>query len=261
MREQPRRRAPLCRGRRCLYAGPRSRPLPARRRRPAAFHCLRVPRARQGQEMLTRQPSSTKLDILSAEWLEMLLSFDFTVAHLPDLLNYPSGPFVLDMPPPNPSAHAPRVGPRHHAGRNDHQRQGGRHSHSRGDQEELICQYHEAAGHFGVTAIVNKLHSNNLRWPTMVADILAQILLCRPCLDYNAAKTRFHPLRSLHTFLPLDHVVFDLAQFTTSPDGNNYTNLFPPGEFGVPKVVQPDSGGEFANEVMHMMVNLLHIKH
>src|SRR5262249_11983552 len=99
----------------------------------------------------------------------------------------------------------------------------------------------------------------------------------------------FHPLKSIHAELPLDHIAVDLAgPFPTSADGSNYLlvmvdvatrfvflrpltdkraetvarvllHIF--ADVGFPKIIQSDNGSEFVNALITNVTKAVGIDH
>jgi hypothetical protein len=144
-------------------------------------------------------------------------------------------------------------------------------------REGLLQSAHEF-GHFGSEAMFNRLLHEGHNWSSMRADCVKVAKQCVQCQRYNVERQGFHPPQSLHAELPFDHICIDLAgPYPTTRRGNNFifivvdvctrflllrplqsksaqavaTCLFHIFcDFGFPKILQSDNGGEFSNQVI-----------
>lgn len=89
-------------------------------------------------------------------------------------------------------------------------------------QENQIKIQHEF-GHFGAHAIVKTLKSQGYTWPNMLQQALRITNECVECQRHNVARMGFHPLRTINAQMPFDHVAVDLiGPLPLTPDGYNY---------------------------------------
>jgi transposase InsO family protein len=146
------------------------------------------------------------------------------------------------------------------------------------DEQSRMLQDAHSVGHFGRDALVNQIRRDGFSWSSIAADAQKIITACPDCQRYNIARKGFHPLRSIHAELPMDHIAIDLAgPFPTSLLGNHYLlvmidvatryvflraisdkraqtvgkhlyQIF--ADVGFPKIIQSDNGLEFVNSII-----------
>lgn len=120
-----------------------------------------------------------------------------------------------------------------------------------------------------------------LHWNTIYKDATEIVKKWPECQKYNIVKQGFHPLRTIHAFLPCDHWAIDLAgPFRTTFLGNNYLlvmvdictrfcTLRPIHnkqsdtivrsliqvfcDFGLPRYLQSDNGTEFVHSLLKQL--------
>ena len=156
------------------------------------------------------------------------------------------------------------------------------------DHSSLLADKH-AFGHFGSDTMVAAIHAENLHWPTIKPDCIEYIKQCKECQRFNIVRRGFHPLKTIHAELPVDHMAVDLAgPFTTSEHQNHYLMVLVdictcfvflkalPDKraqtvakalfevfsiIGFPKIIQSDNGTEFVNAVINAMVQQCNMAH
>ena len=147
----------------------------------------------------------------------------------------------------------------------------------------LVARAH-SQGHFSEKVVVDLIyHTWNYWWPTLRKDVLDSVSRCTQCQRYNIGKYGYHPLRSPTAMLPGDWWQMDLIELDTSTNGYNYVlcvvDLFSSylvtrplktrtaeetaqallaliADWGPPKILQADDGGEFDNEVLKELTKL-----
>jgi transposase InsO family protein len=156
------------------------------------------------------------------------------------------------------------------------------------DQRLTLLESFHASGHFGGNYVFQNLWNAGYFWPEMRQDCLKQAAKCMACIRFNVGKRGFHPLVHINAKYPFEHIAIDLAQFPTSPRGNNYAcvmvcictrylvvRAIPDKRaqtiawtlwesicsFGVPKIIQSDNGTEFVNSVISHLKDLMGIDH
>jgi transposase InsO family protein len=227
---------------------------------------------------------------LSAQ-LEILVDYDFQLFHVPGLLNvlpdylsriYPDRlqPQHRHDPPVILPSYAVEVISDDLLFREEQP-----------DTAAQSCMLREAhaVGHFGRDALLNQVRRAGFTWPTIAADAQKLIASCPDCQRYNIARKGFHPLRSIHAELPMDHIAIDLAgPFPTSLLGNHYLlvvidiatryvflralpdkraqtvaqrlyHIFT--DVGFPKIIQSDNGLEFVNSIVTELTTQAGIDH
>ncbi|CDH61115.1 hypothetical protein RO3G_08665 [Lichtheimia corymbifera JMRC:FSU:9682] len=157
-----------------------------------------------------------------------------------------------------------------------------------GERENLLIKYH-LFGHFGAAAIVKALHSDGIHWPNVHKDAVQVVKQCNECQMSNIVKKGYHPLRSIHSFLPADHWAIDLAgPFRPTHDSNTYllvmvdvctrycvlrplpnkqsdtivkTLIQVFGDYGFPRYLQSDNGTEFVNQLVKKLAQATGFDH
>ena len=89
------------------------------------------------------------------------------------------------------------------------------------DPEEratLITNCHQES-HQGGVGMFHKLFQNGFWWEDMLKDCMSTAKTCIDCLRYNTGRVGFHPLKPVTVTLPMDHVVWDLADMRRSEKG------------------------------------------
>jgi transposase InsO family protein len=155
-------------------------------------------------------------------------------------------------------------------------------------QRSILEDIHKR-GHFGAESLFQQAWMAGFYWKTMRADCENLVKQCQSCLKHNVARMGFHPLTTIAATYPFDHVAVDLfGPLPMSESGSTYTlivvdiatrfcvlrtlsdktansvaqalySVFM--DFGVPKILQSDNGGEFANAVLDSLLELLGSEH
>ena len=140
----------------------------------------------------------------------------------------------------------------------------------------IVQKVHDQ-GHYGINAVAAQIYEvQRCWWPNLRNDIATHVSQCSSCQKYTVYKRGYHPQRSPHASLPMDHWQIDLVQLPTSQMDNEYmlviTDLFTSyaitramrtktaeetarhiyqvfGDWGPPRTVQCDQGKEFLNKV------------
>ena len=214
-------------------------------------------------------------------WFHILLRFDFTISYMPgksnviaDLLSRPVALNASNVQTGPTQIHfdilRDKTIPR---------------------DAEISTHLEEAHafGHFGERAMFDYLWRKNLWWPSIRRDIKDLLATCNACQRYSYGKHGYHPLRSISSLLPMDHLAMDCMSMPKSSRGykviltvrclfTHFMFLIPLKQqtavamarsiwstifllFGFPSVVQSDNGKEFVNHIMLALVKLYGIDH
>ena len=147
------------------------------------------------------------------------------------------------------------------------------------DPEEratLITNCHQES-HQGGVGMFHKLFQDGFWWEDMLKDCMSTAKTCIDCLRYNTGRVGFHPLKPVTATLPMDHVVWDLADMRRSEKGFKFililvdvatkfmflralktkvaeeiapTLLEIISNFGFPKIIQSDQDDALENKVL-----------
>ncbi|SAM00072.1 hypothetical protein, partial, partial [Absidia glauca] len=79
------------------------------------------------------------------------------------------------------------------------------------EEKERTLKKYHALGHFGATAMVQAIHNDNITWTNIQADAINIVSKCNSCMQYNVTKKGYNPLASITAQLPGDHWAIDLA--------------------------------------------------
>ncbi|HYT43837.1 MAG TPA: RNase H-like domain-containing protein, partial [Methylomirabilota bacterium] len=91
------------------------------------------------------------------------------------------------------------------------------------NERQTILQNTHLFGHFGGESMVKTIQSNGMYWPYMLNDAVDFVKTCTECQRHNIVKKGYHPLRPIHAYLPGDHWAIDLAfPGVTTARGNHY---------------------------------------
>ncbi len=144
-------------------------------------------------------------------------------------------------------------------------------------------------GHFGVSAVYNKIFHQGYWWPKMRDEIKEELINCDACIRFNVTKSGFHPFTPITALGPGDHYQIDLSTHLP-PSTDGYTTLLALIDvytgfvvlralrnsemetvsrelweifclIGWPRVLQSDNGSEFVNQVLRALVKLTGIDH
>jgi hypothetical protein len=156
------------------------------------------------------------------------------------------------------------------------------------EERTRLIQHEHALGHFGRDAVFNKLYAEkNYWWPKMREEIQQELSQCDACARFVVHKAGFKPAMFIMADGPWSHVQMDCStHLPPSPEGytallvficvfSGFVALFPIKTtsaicvaeklwflcslLGFPKILQSDNGTEFANKVVHEMVQLMRI--
>ena len=147
------------------------------------------------------------------------------------------------------------------------------------EKEDLIRDCH-SQNHQGGLGMFQKLFQDGYWWEKMLEDCTSHAKACINCLRYNMGQVGFHPVKPLTATLPMDHVVWDLADIWRSANGFKFililvdvatkfvmlralktkkaeditsTLLEVISNFGFLKILQSDQDNALINEVMEKM--------
>jgi hypothetical protein len=155
-------------------------------------------------------------------------------------------------------------------------------------RHELINNIH-VQGHFGVSAIFNKLWHLGFWWPKIRNDIQQELANCDACIRFTVTKSGFHPFTPITATGPGDHYQIDLSTHLP-PSSDGYTTLLAVIDvftgfvilramrnsemetvarklwkifclIGWPRILQSDNGREFVNQVLQALMRLTGIDH
>ena len=239
---------------------------------------------------LTFLHTQSTLNIMMSTWLDILLSYTFTIIHRPGIINILPDHLSRLFPPTfrgeikvskltlnndNTSMETiPQVDLLNLRIPNIE------------DRPQLLHDKH-LLGHFGAEAIVQALKDDGMYWKNVKKEAIEIVRQCQDCQRFNISQRGFHPLRSIHAELPGDHWAMDLAgPFPTSNNMNNYLlivvdiatrfillrvildkqaitiaqqllRLF--CDFGFPKILQSNNGTEFVNTIVKSILDISRI--
>lgn len=156
------------------------------------------------------------------------------------------------------------------------------------ERASLLDQYHSLA-HEGAESLFKRLWNAGYWWSNMRSDCNKTVSQCHSCLQFSVVRSGFHPLRTIESHLPMDHVAIDLfGPLPTSASGYNFGLVFvdlftrfvvvrPLSNklaltvaselyqiaclLGLPRVIQSDNGTEFVNEVISSLKSLAGFDH
>tara|TARA_R110002050_G_scaffold300741_1_gene472177 strand:+ start:1078 stop:4374 length:3297 start_codon:yes stop_codon:yes gene_type:complete len=193
------------------------------------------------QALVALNNPKRKLDYMSANWLDQMLEFDFTVVHkpgaaniIPHHLSHVYAPFMekrkgrereteslaafhvteveVDDSDASKPAERLREAIATHLQRRDPMEK----------RDEVLRDLH-ASGHVGTSALFTLAWRKGFYWPTMWADAKRVTKGCMPCLKQAAYRVGFHPCLPITASFPMDHVAIDiLGPLPTSLKGYNF---------------------------------------
>ena len=192
------------------------------------------------QALVALNNPKKRLDYMSANWLDQMLEFDFTVIHKPGVANiiphhlsHVYSPVIerktqsedepvlaainvseLDIDDSDASKPAERLREAiaTHLRREDPKEK----------REEVLSALH-ASGHAGASALFTLAWRTGYYWSTMWADCKRVSKGCMPCLKQAAYRVGFHPSLPITAVFPMDHVAIDiLGPLPTSLKGYNF---------------------------------------
>jgi transposase InsO family protein len=235
----------------------------------------------------------TKVSGVIQNWMDEILTYNFTMEHLPGLLNHlpdVMSRFYDDDPREETKIHYTLVTSM------DEDITSDIYSEDLNDLEvetndevkkDLMARAH-MRGHLGAADMARLIRSSKrVTWPQMVKDCQHFVSCCINCQRFNIGKHGFHPPKNLTALLPFDHLVIDLKSMPLSkngntcyllivdvatrflfirplPDKNRYTvarcllRVF--CDIGFPKILQSDNGGEFAGRIIQKMILIMKAK-
>lgn len=183
-------------------------------------------------------------------WLETLLDYDFSVVHIPGVLNkLPDALSRLYPPIDDDEGTSKLVGDKHTSDSSNKTKthiQRTQYSLNKAlnvlamnlienknkpldyikppkeDRNRILNEVHNF-GHFGSQAIVQEIHSQGLHWTKLYDEAQEMVNSCIECQRHNVAKRGYHPLTNIVAYRPFDHVALDLAGPLPTTDGEeNY---------------------------------------
>ncbi|KAG1450460.1 hypothetical protein G6F55_009674 [Rhizopus delemar] len=154
------------------------------------------------------------------------------------------------------------------------------------ERDKILNETHEF-GHFGSESIVQRIHADGMHWTSIYKDAVETVRSCSECQKHNISKRGYHPLTNIVAHAPFDHVTLDLAgPLPVTENGNIYlfvltdictrytilralsnkqsdtvaktlVQIF--GDYGLPKIISSDNGGEFKNSLQYDIMKTLGI--
>jgi transposase InsO family protein len=243
--------------------------------------------------MLTQE----HLNGMLSEWVEVILDFDFTIHHLPGILNQLCDSLSRQYPNHMKKARAMKlVYSRMIVGEyvtnpNEELKEFikfrlNKQLPSEEEQRTLVATTHKK-GHFGANSMFKQIWQMGYYWQSLMTDCIKETVVCGKCLQYNVAKRQWHPAASINSTYPMEHVALDVGSFnTTSNKGNHYFLVIVDlatrfiwvkpipnesamtlakafiefaGIFDFPNIVQSDNGTGFVNEMLEKVCSLAEI--
>ncbi|KAH6583422.1 hypothetical protein BASA61_008041 [Batrachochytrium salamandrivorans] len=236
--------------------------------------------------------SQKNLNSMIINWLEILLSYSFSIHHRPGILNIL--PDTLSRLFPARKDYITNNVPTNHSSAISHHPVPTDFAEPPSDvvpesERQGEIELSHLKGHFGVKATLLDLIKQGKFWPSMRTDIESQLKSCPACRRWTITKVGYHPLTPITYEHPMDVIAMDTAKsFPTSPRGNNvllvvicvftrFIFLCPLQDnsalavssalfsiftnFGFPRVIQSDNGTEFVNAIVHHLTTSFHINH
>lgn len=155
-------------------------------------------------------------------------------------------------------------------------------------RDEIVSCAHQLA-HSSPEVLYRSILNQGFYWQDLKKDCTSKYLSCTECQMVNIAREGFHPQQSVTAKRPLDHIAMDLAgpfvdppmhckfvlimvdvfsrymwfrPLSTKTAHEVSVNLFHIFcEFGHPKIVQSDNGGEFVDELLEHLALLYSFTH
>ncbi|EIE78251.1 hypothetical protein RO3G_02955 [Rhizopus delemar RA 99-880] len=223
-------------------------------------------------------------NVMLINWLDTLLKYDFNVVHLPGIDNILPDTLSRLYEIENPvnelggdnarllnrtAIKLPSINDGEYITPADSE-----------ERKELLLKEH-LKGHFGSDAIYHALKRKGIYWNNLKEEAVELVKSCVPCQQFNIIKKGYNPLRPITATLPGDSWGIDLAgPMKTSLNGNNYLLIMVDiatrycilkpipdkqsmtivktlidvfSNYGFPRVLQSDNGGEFVNELMQLL--------
>jgi len=81
------------------------------------------------------------------------------------------------------------------------------------------------SGHFGATAMFKSLYLSRVSWPHMLDECRLECLECTQCQRFTIGKHGYHPIKSIHADLTMDHIAIDSAGSLTPSTGDAHVYL------------------------------------
>ena len=143
------------------------------------------------------------------------------------------------------------------------------------------------AGHIGAHGTYLKLYNDGYWWPSMRDDCKQLVSSCLLCQKHTIQREGYHPLKSIESSEPMEHIGIDLiTDLPSNPQNCSMllviTNIMSKfvvlkpllnkskesiaralwetfSLFGPPKIIQSDNGLEFVNHVITALCAFLYI--
>ena len=156
------------------------------------------------------------------------------------------------------------------------------------DQRITLIDRAHSQGHYSEVVLVDLIYNKwNFWWPSLRADVRHRTATCSQCQRYNVTQHGYHPQSSPTAFMPGDWWQLDIMELPVSVNGYSHVlcilDLFTSYlitrpmktksreetakllyevicDWGPPKIVQTDDGGEFANTLLRSMFQKMDIE-
>ncbi|KAG1168619.1 hypothetical protein G6F70_009027 [Rhizopus microsporus] len=216
-------------------------------------------------------------------WFDTLLQYDFKIVHLPGIDNILPDTLsrLYEIDEPVNELGGDKVRLLNRAASKLPSEDSGEYMTPPKEERKLILLREHLKGHFGSDAIYHALKRKGIYWSNLKEDAVELVKSCTPCQQFNIIKKGYNPLRPITAKLPGDSWGIDLAgPMKTSFSGNNYLlvmvdiatrycvlkplpdkqsmtivkaliDVF--SNYGFPRIIQSDNGGEFVNELMQLL--------
>lgn len=237
---------------------------------------------------LTFMFTQKDLNSILMNWLDTLLSYNFTILHRPGILNILPDTFSRIFGPLLHLLQEKRSMTVHSQELSSSMTEDTIPSVPEHERSKLIEQAH-LKGHFGVKKMVLDLIYSGKRWPSMRLDIAKFLKECKACQRWTISQEGYHPLTPIRASSPIDAIAIDTSHsFPTSPRGNNvllivvcvftrflFLRALPDNsahsvakalflifcDFGFPRIIQSDNGPENVNHIIKILVEEFSIDH
>ena len=187
------------------------------------------------------------VNFMLLNWMEVLLSFSFTLVHCPGVLhvlpdalsrcydannlnkNQPEGDLTWERSDGQPAHVKSLKLPLHELVKYPNRvlakfiKQRLSKTCPSPDQQKTLLENEHNSGHFGAEITYRKLWNLGYFWPEMHKQCVEIVANCEQCLRYNVAREGFNLMQSVSAKYPFDHVAMDLATMNpVSPRGHCY---------------------------------------
>ncbi len=248
---------------------------------------------------LTFAFTQEKLSPAIQQWIDVLLSYNLTITHIPGYSNEPSDALSRSWvneyagrkwgcPPNIVLKPADSSGPIRQSLRNAYldSRDKPVYTPPEAERQDILRRYHER-GHFGRDLMLAQLQYESIEWPNMRVDVQRYLQSCVECARYSKVRPSFKEAGYILSRRPFQHIEIDLCtSFPVAHDGStallvvvdvfsSFTFAIPIRDkkgatvaqhlfnlfaiFGWPEKLSSDNGPEFANDIVSAMNKLLSV--